>query len=118
MSNWSGVYTNPNSIGISTGMNGSNTLNDIIANFPALNNQYVQITAGTGIGQEKKIAGSLPTQITIFGSWDVIPDETSQYKIVLRLENGDHIVGTIYLYPGLYSELEDNATIYIDGITQ
>ena len=115
MSNWSGVYTNPNSIGISTGMNGSNTLNDIIANFPALNNQYVQITAGTGIGQEKKIAGSLPTQITIFGSWDVIPDETSQYKIVLRLENGDHIVGTIYLYPGLYSELEDNATIYIDG---
>ena len=115
MSNWSGVYTNPNSIGISTGSNGSNTLNDTTANFPALNNQYVLITAGTGIGQEKQIAGTLATQITIFGSWDTIPDATSEYKIVLRLEDGDHIVGTIYLYPGLYSELEDNATIYIDG---
>lgn len=115
MANWSGVYTNPNSTGTSTGMNGSNTLNDTTANFPVLNNQYVQITAGIGIGQERQIAGSLSTQITIFGSWDTIPDDTSEYKIILKLNNGDHIVGTMYFYPGMFSELEDNATIYIDG---
>ena len=115
MANWNGVYENPNSTGISTGMNGSNTLNDTTANFPTLNNQHVKITAGTGIGQERQIANNYVTQITIWGSWDIIPDDTSQYEIVLRLQDGDHIVAATYLYPGVISELEDNATIYVDG---
>ena len=115
MANWSGTYTNPNSIGTSTGMNGSNTLNDTTANFPNLVNQYITITAGLGVGQEKQIAGNGLTNIIIFGSWDIIPNETSQYKIVLRLENGDHIVAATTINTGVISELEDNATIYVDG---
>lgn len=118
MANWSGVYQNPNSTGASTGLNGSNTLNDTTANFPlspSLVNQFVKITGGTGVGQEKRIISNLATVLFIEGTWDIIPDNTSSYEIVLRLCNEDHIVGTFYLYPGVISELEDNATVYIDG---
>ncbi len=116
MSNWSGVYTNSNSTGTSTGINGSNTLNDTTANWSMnLGNQYIKITAGLGIGQERRIAGNFPTQITIIPTWDIIPDNTSEYEICLRLENNDHIVGLIYFMDGMIVEIEDNATIFVDG---
>ena len=115
MSNWSGTYTNPNSTGISTGLNGSNTLNDTTVNWGILDNQYIKITAGTGVGQEKLILGNSTISVIIEGNWDIIPDVTSQYEIVLLLKDGDHIVAATNINTGVISELEDNATIYIDG---
>lgn len=115
MANWSGVYTNPNSTGISTGMNGSNTLNDTTANWSTLVNQFIKITSGTGTGQEKRIISNSSIHVIIDGNWTIIPDDTSHYEIVLRLCNGDHIVATTTISSGVISELEDSAIIYADG---
>jgi len=115
MSNWSGVLTNPNSVGFSIGLNSPLSLNDTTANWPNLTNYLVRIIAGLGVGQERQIQSNTATTIIITAVWLTIPDITSQYEIVLVLRDNDHIVGNLSLSTGLITELEDSANIYLDG---
>jgi type IV pilus assembly protein PilW len=47
----------------------------------------LRIVAGTGIGQTpRNITGNTATQLTIYGTWTVIPDATSRYLITRQKE--------------------------------
>jgi len=115
MANWSGTLTNPNPIGTSTGLNSSTSFNDTGANWPNMANWELRITAGTGVGQKRTILINTAITISIAVAWDTIPDETSEYELVLILKDQDHIVGALTLGAGIITELEDNATILFDG---
>lgn len=54
-----------------------------ITNYYA--NMFIDITAGTGSGQQKQITSYNPTTkvAIIIGNWSVVPDVTSQYQINL-----------------------------------
>lgn len=47
---------------------------------------YVEITAGTGVGQYKQITAN--TADTLTAAFDIAPDATSEYRIVEEVENG------------------------------
>lgn len=115
MANWSGIKTNPNPTGTSTGLNSSISFNDTTANWNDMTNWELRITAGTGIGQRRTILINTAITITITEAWDIVPDDTSEYELVLVLRNQDHITGTLTLGAGIITELEDNATILFDG---
>ncbi|MGC9100852.1 MAG: hypothetical protein ACP5HC_06310 [Caldisericum sp.] len=70
--------------GTSSGSNTSTTLNDNTKNWTAnaWQNKVVVITAGTGVGQIRKIVSNTSNQLTVANDWVTIPDSTSQYKIV------------------------------------
>ena len=53
----------------------------------SLRYRIVYIHTGTGAGQRAVIISNTATQITIFDSWDVIPDTTSQYSILTNIED-------------------------------
>ena len=63
----------------------STTLTDGAASFPTsgtgLTNFYVGITAGTGLGQKRKIISNTATVLTVGSSFDVTPDATSVYEV-------------------------------------
>jgi hypothetical protein len=70
--------------GTSTGGNTESTLEDVGESFftlvsPAL--LSVRLTAGTGAGQERSVASLANSVITIDGTWDTVPDETSTYEV-------------------------------------
>lgn len=44
-------------------------------------NNQVRITAGTGIGQIRKITSNTSTVLTVSAAWTINPDATSQYSI-------------------------------------
>src|SRR6185312_7775064 len=44
----------------------------------------LQIVAGTGNGQRRKITSNTATTITVSTAWTVTPDATSQYQIMPR----------------------------------
>lgn len=46
-----------------------------------LSDYMITITAGTGVGQTRGIAGNETTKITVDRAWDIIPDETSCYSV-------------------------------------
>jgi len=110
MANWSGTLTNPNPTGTSTGLNSSISFNDTGANFPDMSNWELRITAGTGVGQVRTILINTTTTITITTAWDTIPDDTSEYELVLILRDQDHITATLTFGAGIITELEDSAT--------
>ena len=116
MANWTGTLTNAYSTGTSTGSNTAASFNNTSAVWPNLVNQMIRITAGIGIGQERYIQSNTTTIIIITSIWDIIPDSSSQYEIVLKFRNGDHITGNLSLGAGYITELEDSATIYFDGL--
>lgn len=115
MANWSGIKTNPNPTGTSTGLNSSISFNDTTANWNDMTNWELRITAGTGVGQKRTILLNTAITITITEAWDIVPDDTSEYELVLILRDQDHIVGNLTLGAGIITELEDNATILFDG---
>lgn len=115
MVNWSGTLTNNNPTGTSTGLNSSLSLNDTGASWPDLSNWRLEITGGLGVGQIRNVLINTAITISITSAWDVIPDATSTYELVLVLRDDDHIVGNLSFDNGLITELEDSATIYIDG---
>ena len=94
--------------GTSSGTNTSSTLNDTTQNWTAniYRDSDIVITAGTGVGQRRRILSHTTTAITIgvgtagtaqagndrTGGWAVTPDATSQYKIVPSSD-------FIYVYP-------------------
>jgi len=60
-----------------------NYLDDSAKNWPvdAFTNLIVEITAGTGEGQVRKIASNTATRLTVVTPFSVAPDSTSQYRI-------------------------------------
>jgi len=115
MANWSGIKTNNNPTGTSTGLNSYISFNDTGANWGDMANWELRITAGLGVGQKRTILINTPITITITEAWDTVPDDTSQYELVLILRDQDHIVGNLILDAGIITELEDSATILFDG---
>ena len=71
--------------GTSTGVNTATTLNDTGQTWLA--NEWatgtVTITGGTGAGQRATIAQNTATQLTVTQTWNPIPDNTSNYRIVV-----------------------------------
>lgn len=79
-------------VGTSSGANTSSTLNDTTNIWPTnqYKNQDVVITAGTGIGQRRRIASNTAAALTLSaavtgnantGNWTITPDATSVYQI-------------------------------------
>lgn len=121
MSNWTGTYSiTAGATGTSTGGNLSNTFNNTGATWPTsgtgLANFLLRILTGIGAGQERTVLSNSATQIVISGSWTTIPDTSSTYELVLKLNNGDHVVADVNLSTNIITELEDSATILIDGL--
>lgn len=48
------------------------------------NNFYLYITAGTGVGQKRRITSNTSNTFSISAKWDTIPDGTSQYCICVK----------------------------------
>ena len=46
-----------------------------------LDGAYVEIIAGTGAGQVRRIVSNTSTKLRLDRAWDVLPDTTSQYQI-------------------------------------
>jgi hypothetical protein len=69
--------------GVSTGGNGADTLNDATKTWAAggLVGLFTNITGGTGTSQTRRIRSNGPTQFTIEGAWDVVPDASSAYQV-------------------------------------
>lgn len=69
--------------GTSSGSNAYNTLIDSSKSFTTdrFANYGVRIVGGTGIGQLRQIASNTGTTLTIYGNWNVLPDNTSKYII-------------------------------------
>ena len=70
--------------GQSSGSNGSSTLNDSAQGWgtDAWARMWVFITGGTGRGRVLQITSNTSTQLTVSGSWTVVPDATSTYAIL------------------------------------
>ncbi len=64
------------------------TLEDSSAAFPLTLNERglagyrVEITGGTGIGQQRIIVSNTATVLTFDKAWDVLPDTTSNYRVI------------------------------------
>lgn len=115
MANWTGTKTNTNPTGTSTGFNSALSFNDSGATWSDMTNWELRITAGLGVGQTRIIHSNTAITIVITEAWDIIPDDTSKYELVLVLKDQDHIVGNLSLGAGIITELEDSATILFDG---
>lgn len=120
MANWSGTYTiTAGTTGTSTGGNTSTTFNNTGATWPTgaqgLPNFTLRILTGTGAGQSRIVASNTATQITVSVAWGTIPDTSSTYEIVLILKNSDHVTAAFSMSTNIITELEDSATILIDG---
>ena len=121
MANWAaGIYAiTAGTTGTSTGGNGPTSFINLGATWPtapSLSNFTLRILSGTGAGQERIVFSNTPTNITISTPWSVIPDNTSTYEIVLKFYNADHITGIVTVNNNIFCEIEDNATIYFDGL--
>lgn len=70
-------------IGISSGSNTSNTLNDVVKLWT--NNEWqgmdVAIASGTGTGQVRSIISNTSDQLIVSPAWSNNPDDTSVYHI-------------------------------------
>lgn len=69
--------------GKSSGSNTYNTINDSTRSWTANRwaNFGVRILSGTGAGQFRQILSNTGTALTIYGSWNILPDSTSVYSI-------------------------------------
>lgn len=47
----------------------------------AYQNYFVEITSGQGVGQIRAIHSNTATQLVITGRWDIVPNNTSAYRI-------------------------------------
>ena len=117
--NWSGTYSiTTGASGTSSGSNSGTTLNNLAAVWPTgaqgLTNFTVRITGGTGVGQTRVISSNTSTQLTV-PAWSVIPDNTSRYEVIALIKNGDHFTAATTFSTNVITELEDSATIYVDG---
>jgi hypothetical protein len=120
MANWSGTFS------ITAGTTGTLTSADsthadnIGATWPtgaqSLSNFYIRLLTGPGSPATVPIISNTTTQITI-GSWPSgTPNNTTTYEIVLILNDQDHIIASLTLSTNVISELQDNATILVDGL--
>jgi ElaB/YqjD/DUF883 family membrane-anchored ribosome-binding protein len=59
------------------------SLTDVIQAWPAhvYDGQRVDILAGAGAGQSRRILRHTPTQLVLEHAWDVVPNDTSDYAI-------------------------------------
>lgn len=72
--------------GIATSGGGSTLTNTGKAyTVNAYTNYQVRITAGTGVGQKRRIASNTATVLTVANSWTTNPDNTSVYAIESRI---------------------------------
>jgi hypothetical protein len=73
------------SAGTSTGANTENTLNDTeqawMPNTYGGGAYVVRVNAGTGEGQSRTILSNTAQTLTIEGTWEPIPDDTSTYEV-------------------------------------
>ncbi len=75
----------------------SDSLTDSNASFPLTTGERglvgyrVEITGGTGLGQQRIIAINDETMLTFTEAWDVLPDGTSQYRVL----GAEVMVGTV-----------------------
>jgi hypothetical protein len=120
VANWTGTVAISDSTGTLTSADASTATNSAAA-WPTggtgLANFYIRILTGTGASTTPVlITSNTSTAITITGAWpDGTPDDTSTYEIVCILKNNDHITGNLLFSTGSITELEDSATIYVDG---
>lgn len=118
MANWSGTYT-ITTPGSTVTFATSTTMTNTSAVWPtgaqSLANFTVRILSGTGAGQERVITSNTSTVLTV-PAWTTIPDATSTYELVLILKNNDHVTAALTLGTNIISELEDSATILVDGL--
>jgi hypothetical protein len=77
----------------------SNTLTNTSANFTGRADRIVYITGGTGAGQSRGIRSVNTTTLTIWGTWDIIPDTTSTYTISHDVTDLTAIAGATYVGP-------------------
>ena len=77
--------------GTSSGSNTAVTLKDTTKSWSTNDyvNGAVQITAGTGAGQVRRIATNSATELSLAWPWAVIPDATSEYA-VYELRSADN----------------------------
>ncbi len=82
----------------------------------------VAITDGHGFGQWRRVVGHSPTELTVDRPWDVIPDKTSSYKVLVATNLGITVANNqvrgsavgINFYDGVIDSLIANNTV-IDG---
>jgi hypothetical protein len=121
MANWSGthIFTGANSATGTATSGGASSLTDTANTFKTtgsgLSFYTVRLTGGTGSGQERIILSNSATVLSTLTAWTTPPDTSSTYEIVLKLNNDDHITGTITIDSGCIIEVADSATIYLDG---
>lgn len=62
---------------------GANTLTDALLNMTVneFSLDWLEITAGTGVGQQVQILSNNATVFTLTAPWGVVPDNTSVYKV-------------------------------------
>lgn len=115
--NWSGTYT-INTMGTNVTSATNTTMTSAGAVWPtggqSLANFTVRILSGTGSGQTRVITSNTSTVLTV-PTWSVNPDNTSTYEIVLIFKNSDHVTAALTLSTNVITELEDSATILVDG---
>jgi hypothetical protein len=120
MANWGGTFT-ITTPGTTASGGTSTTLTNLSASWPtgaqSLANFTVRLLSGTGAGQERVITSNTSTVLTV-PTWTTTPDATSTYEIVLILKNNDHITSTLSISTNVITELEDSATILVDGLYQ
>lgn len=82
------------STGTSSGSNNAFALKDTTKAWTS--NQFVngavQISAGTGSGQIRRIATNTATQINIVDPWAILPDATSQYSVFNLRSSGNKFI--------------------------
>ena len=59
----------------------STTLTNTAANFTGRTDRIIYITGGTGAGQSRGIRSVSGNTLTIWGTWDTVPNTTSTYTI-------------------------------------
>jgi hypothetical protein len=120
MSNWSGTYT------IAAGATGtltaatSTTATNSGANWPigaqGLTNFYIRLLTGPGSGVTVPITANTATQVTV-ASWpNGTPTSSTTYEIILILNDQDHITGAFAISTNVITEIQDSATILVDGL--
>ena len=104
--------------GRSTGGNAATTLRDTTKNWVAGQwvQQQVRIEGGRGAGQVRTITANTNTQLTVDRAWDVVPDETSYYKIEggYTLGLGDY-TGLAFHQNSFYPGWADNSGSTLDN---
>lgn len=107
--------------GTSSGSNTFNTFNDTSKSFTVnrFRNYSIRILAGTGVGQTRTILSNTATSFTLYRSWNIIPDNTSIYAIVMDPETyyitwGG--VGEMFVYTAGTADTLSHGRVFDQGV--